>query len=116
MAIQLLINPRTKEIAGELYPEKEIRIYDDWILNTIKTSGITVSEKFKNQYKTGWRVYLDDDKAIFAKAFEQFFFEGLAHAGFVWREKTEFDEMTPKAIAKKLVRDHFENRNNIPET
>lgn len=87
MAVQFLINPTTKEIAAELMPGKKVTIHEQWILNEIAASGITVSNEFKEKHKTGWRIYPKDDPALFATAFENFsFVHGLQQQGYFWRQ------------------------------
>lgn len=110
MPIQFLINPQTREIVAELFPEKEeVQIHENWLLDVIKTSGIPVTKEFKDKYKTGWHVYLGVDKALFTKAFLECYFIRLERRGYYWREKNEYDGLSPEAIVDKL----FGNQSKI---
>ncbi|MBS4167324.1 Uncharacterized protein NEOC65_002432 [Neochlamydia sp. AcF65] len=104
MQIKLLINPRNQAIAAELIPDVEVKIHEKWMLDAITASGITVSKEFKEQYHTGWYIYPNEDKAIFAKVFEQFYFiHGLQQQGYYWREKDEYDQLSPKEKLAKII-------------
>ncbi|MBA2367714.1 MAG: hypothetical protein H0V82_01665 [Candidatus Protochlamydia sp.] len=89
--IQCLINPFTHEAVAELDPGKEITFLDERMLKALTTAGITVSKEFKEANSTGSRVRPKDGKAVFAKAFEQFYFHGLHGRGYRWVNKSDYD-------------------------
>ena len=85
MSMRVLVDPRGSPVA-KLILDQEVEIFEDWLKKKVEISGITVDKEFKNKYKTGWRVYPRDDKAIFAKAFSQFLYvHGLQQQGFKWK-------------------------------
>ena len=88
MSIQLLINSRIEKVAAELVSEKSITIYEQWILDSVTETGITVTREFKAQFSTDWKVYPSDDPAIFARAFKECYFKhGLQQQGYYWKAK-----------------------------
>lgn len=90
--IECLIHPFTCHVVAELVPEKEVVIYDKTMFNNLTSNGITVSSEFKELNCTGWRVYPKDDKEVFAKAFQQFYFiHGLQQQGYTWERKSELE-------------------------
>lgn len=106
----LLINRETYEIAAELryddndQDKQEVIIKEQWLIDNIKASGITVSRAFSKANKCNGKVYPCDDKIIFAKAFKEFQFRhGLMQMGYFWREKNEYDGLSDAELAKKII-------------
>ena len=90
MTVMLLISRTTGEPVAELTREKEIKIYNESLLDLITNSGIAVPRDFKEKYKSGWYVYPTDDKVLFARAFEQIYYkQGLQQQGYFWKNKDE---------------------------
>ncbi|CUI17953.1 hypothetical protein PNK_2356 [Candidatus Protochlamydia naegleriophila] len=88
--IKCLIHPVTYATVAELAPEKEVTILDKNMLESLTMNGITVSSEFKEANRVGWKVYPKDDKKVFAKAFEQFYFiHGLQQQGYTWENKND---------------------------
>ena len=95
MTIMLLMNPFTHKVAAELKPQQEVIIMDKWMLEKIQASGITVSRQFTRDHgMSDSSVYppsfqaTNFEKAIFAKAFQNFYFEhGLQQKGYFWKDK-----------------------------
>lgn len=99
----LIIHPIDQSVAAILERERKVTIKEAWILDAITKSGITVSEDFKNEHKTGWRIYPSDDEVIFAKAFEQFYFHlGLKQQGYTCREANEKDNLSDDDLTNAI--------------
>ena len=106
MTVLLLINPHTYAVAAEFNKEKEeVVIHEQWIMDTINASGITVSQSFKEKNRCDWEVYpKENNKALFSKAFYECAFpRGLQQQGYFWRDKNECDDLSIKLLAKKIL-------------
>ncbi len=101
--IKCLIHPVTHAVVAALAPEKEVTIFDKNMLDNLIRNGITVSAEFKKLNHVGWKVYPNDDKEVFAKAFEQFYFiHGLQQQGYVWENQSEIKASLEKGIKNIL--------------
>ncbi|MBS4171221.1 hypothetical protein [Neochlamydia sp. AcF95] len=105
--IRCLMHPFTYSVVAELIPQKEVNILDQKMLEKLTITGITVSVGFKNLHRVGWRVYLNDNKEVFTKAFEQFYFvHGLQQQAYFWEDKSEMDVPTEK-LAQSILSHYY---------
>ena len=87
---KLLMSPSKTEPVAELIPGKEIIVKNNVLLKLITESGITVTPEFKTKHQMKeWQIFItDNDKALFAKAFEEVYFvHGLQQQGYYWKDK-----------------------------
>ena len=77
---------------------------------SLEANGIVVSKDFKESNRlNNWRVYLKDDKEIFAKAFYQFkFIHGLQQQGYKWGNQSidQFQGFSTKELADFIVKEY----------
>lgn len=124
MNVRVLINNRFCPVA-KLIPDQEVEILDPIMKETLENGGITVDKAFVTEngiQNKRFKVYPKDGKAIFAKAFEQFYFiHGLQQQGFKWKEGKEGLEhleifslkgLSGKELAKRIVEIHMKDRNS----
>lgn len=110
--IKCLIHPITYAVVAELDPGKELKIYDENLLNKLTANGITVSREFQKLHPGVWKVYPSDEKEIFVKAFEQFSSIHLQQQGYYWQNKSDLEI----PLEEKIRRILYANREHTEET
>nr|WP_207391816.1 hypothetical protein [Neochlamydia sp. AcF84]NGY95351.1 hypothetical protein [Neochlamydia sp. AcF84] len=114
--IRCLIHPLTNSVVAELIPQKEVNILDEKMLEKLTITGITVSSEFKNLHRVSWRVYPNDNKEVYAKAFEQFYFvHGLQQQGYFWKDKSEGDIPMGK-LAESILSHYYDSMKSPPDS
>lgn len=119
MNVRVLINDRFLPVA-RLIPNEEVEIFDSFMKERLEKGGISVDKAFITKHgiqNKEWKVYPKDGKAVFAKAFEQFYFvHGLQQQGFKWKdgEKAleslkilECQGLSLEDLAKKIIEIHY---------
>ena len=88
---QLLIHPKTHEIAAKLTEDsgkQTVEVYDRWLLQGLSVNGIAVPGGFINGK---CYIYPTDKPEWFAKAFkEEYFRHGLMQQGYYWVKKEDY--------------------------
>lgn len=110
--IKCLIHPITYAVVAELDPGKELKIYDEKLLEKLTVNGITIPREFQKSYQGIWKVYPSDEKEIFVKAFEQFSSIHLQKQGYYWRDKLEYEAalaIPTEELVKKILSAHKES-------
>ena len=101
--------------SAKLIPDQEVELLDCSMKEKLEKTGIAVDSVFKAQHHTGSYVFPADDKAIFAKAFEQFYFiHGLQQGGYEWKgpealKILETRKLSTEELAKHIVKIHQQN-------
>ncbi|MBS4163067.1 Uncharacterized protein PRO82_000356 [Candidatus Protochlamydia amoebophila] len=113
----VLVDANYRPVA-KLIPNQEIEILDLKMKERLEITGISVDKGFKEKYHTGWKVYPKDDKAVFAKAFELFYFvHGLQQQNYRWEgpealERLKLGKLDSKKLAQRIIDIHMENRSS----
>ena len=117
--VRVLIDDRSWPIA-KLIPDQEVEIFSTIMREKLEESGISTDKAFATEHhikNIGWKVYPKDGKAVFAKAFEQFYFiHGLQQQGYKWKDGEEglarlklleLEGLSDIELAKKIVEIHI---------
>ncbi|KIC70809.1 hypothetical protein [Candidatus Protochlamydia amoebophila] len=108
----VLIDSNYRPVA-KLIPNQEIEILDLKMKERLEVTGISVDKSFKEKYHTGWKVYPKDDKALFARAFEQFYFvHGLQQQNYRWEgpealESLKLQKLNSNELAHYIIGIHM---------
>ncbi|WP_155117662.1 hypothetical protein [Neochlamydia sp. TUME1] len=110
------MHPLTHSVVAELIPRKEVNILDQKMLEKLTITGTTVSSEFKNLHRVGWRVYPNENKEVFTKTFEQFYFmHGLQQQGYCWENKREVEVPTEK-LAQSILSHYYASLQPPPDS